>query len=536
MTPETIVEAKAAGITGVKSYPAGVTTNSSSGVVDYTLFYPIFAQMEKEDMLLNLHGECPSKGDVTILNAESKFLPILSSLSQRFPKLRICLEHLTTAEAVETVAKLGPTVAGTITAHHLYLIVDDWAGNSINYCKPVAKTVADRAALLHAAISRNRKFFFGSDSAPHPMTSKRGADKVAAGVFTQPYTTQLVLDSLQRGIQMGILREQDVTLEKLKGFMSENGRAFYGLPKESGEEIELTREHEKIMSVLENHDESVQVLPFRTGESNEEAGGFLPPTLLSPPASAFNSPPPAHRSILPSPRTKPLKPGSSKESDLINHVETKLLAISRRYENRFSAALGEEENPEIEGRGYKDIGEEIRDLDPVIDIVWISGTPSLQITFLLTIALTVTTSLPSFPFTPRPTFQILRKLDLAFASLLKGINVETGEALPGFGGGRGNISTTEKVRMRGIIERTRIVVVEVAGKDGSLAGTASVHQSQTDTEDDFNMTEDTEIDDLEDESSHRRWEMDIARVYEKAIVELGLALDTSSSNGRGWQP
>ncbi|KAL8713191.1 MAG: hypothetical protein Q9220_002712, partial [cf. Caloplaca sp. 1 TL-2023] len=158
------------------------------------------------------------------------------------------------------------------------------------------------------------------------------------------------------------------------------------------------------------------------------------------------------------------------------------------------------------------------------------------ITFLLTIALTVATSLPSFPFTPRPTFQILQKLDLAFASLLKGVNVETGEALPGFGGGRGKISTTEKVRMRGIIERTRIVVVDVAGKDGSVAGTARNYASQTDTEDDFNMTEDTDMDDLENESSHRRWEMDIARVYEKTIVELGLALDTSGTGSGGWQP
>ncbi|KAL8713192.1 MAG: hypothetical protein Q9220_002713, partial [cf. Caloplaca sp. 1 TL-2023] len=107
---------------------------------------------------------------------------------------------------------------------------------------------------------------------------------------------------------------------------------------------------------------------------NDEAGGFLPQALLSPPASSFNSLRPPQQSILPSPRTKPLKPGSSKESDLINHLETKLLAISRRYENRFSAALGEEENPEEEGRGYKSLGEEVRDLDPVIDIVWISGT------------------------------------------------------------------------------------------------------------------------------------------------------------------
>ena len=87
-------------------------------------------------MVLNLHGECPSKGDLTIWNAESGFLPVLTTLSQSFPRLRICLEHLTTAEAVETVKNLGEGVAATMTAHHLHLIVDDWAGDPMNYCKP----------------------------------------------------------------------------------------------------------------------------------------------------------------------------------------------------------------------------------------------------------------------------------------------------------------------------------------------------------------------------------------------------------------
>jgi len=189
--------------------------------------------MEREDMILNLHGgesfktlsrgslkpstlpssgdpdclnrrtECPSQGDVTILNAESKFLPILSSIHAQFPRLRICLEHLTTAAAVETVEKLGETVVGSITAHHLYLTTDDWAGNSagngitcsINYCKPVAKTTADRAALLRAAASGNPKFFFGSDSAPHPATSKCDGENVAAGVSLSSLSSLSLLSS-----------------------------------------------------------------------------------------------------------------------------------------------------------------------------------------------------------------------------------------------------------------------------------------------------------------------------------------------------
>ncbi|KAL8723182.1 MAG: hypothetical protein Q9225_000448 [Loekoesia sp. 1 TL-2023] len=272
-----------------------------------------------------------------------------------------------------------------------------------------------------------------------------------------------------------------------------------------------------------------------SASSFQEPGGFLPPTLPSPPTSSLNSPAPAH-SILPTPRSRPLKPGSSKESDFINYIEQKLLAISRRYENRFSAQLSGEENPDVEGRGYKDIGEEIQDLDPVVDVVWISGTPALQTTFLLTIALTVTTSLSSFPFTPQPVFQFLRKLDLAFSSLLRGVNVVTGEPLPGFEGGRGRLSTTEKVRMRGIVERTRVAVVEVAGKDSSLADAKNVTPCETDTEDDFNMTEDDDGEPLEDERSQRRWEMDIARVYEKTIIESGIALDTAGPGDEGWGP
>ena len=268
LTVDTIIEAKRAGITGVKVYPAGVTTNSSSGVVDYDSFDPIFKQMEQEDIVLNLHGECPSKGNVTIWNAESEFLPTLTKISKKFPKLRIILEHVTTAEAVETVKRLGHNVAATITAHHLHLIVDDWAGDPTNYCKPVAKTSADRTALLRAATSGNPKFFFGSDSAPHPVASKKydKDKKIAAGVFTQPYTTQVVMEAMESAIETGILKEEDVTLEKFNGFMSGYGRAFYRLEQSNWAKIELIKGEEKIMDVLQDGDGSLQVVPFRRGE------------------------------------------------------------------------------------------------------------------------------------------------------------------------------------------------------------------------------------------------------------------------------
>ncbi|KAF2848216.1 dihydroorotase, partial [Plenodomus tracheiphilus IPT5] len=174
ITPEVIREAKKAGITGVKSYPAGVTTNSSSGVLDYKTFYPVFAEMEKQNMILNLHGEVPStpshapinstsstNPSITILNAEPAFLPTLISLHHHFPTLRIILEHCSTAAALTAVRTCGPTVAGTITAHHLSLIIDDWAGDPFCFCKPVAKTPEDRDALLKAVVTSQGKFFLG---------------------------------------------------------------------------------------------------------------------------------------------------------------------------------------------------------------------------------------------------------------------------------------------------------------------------------------------------------------------------------------
>lgn len=124
---------------------------------------------------------------------------------------------------------------------------------------------------------------------------------------------------------------------------------------------------------------------------------------------------------------------------------------------------------------------------------------------------------------------------MAFYSLLQGANAESGEILPGFEGGKGKLSTTEKVRIRGLVERTRVAVVEAAGKGGSVTDTESVARSNVETEDD-SMTdydEDIIIDGTQVDGNHGRWEMEVARVYEKAIVELGVSLDTSGTGGFG---
>lgn len=176
LTPAEVAAAAKAGVTGVKSYPRGVTTNSEGGIESYTAYYDVFRAMEEHNMVLNLHGEVPSDHDnvsldsrpsydadgrssltrdfssashqgITILNAEEKFLQHLVQLHKDFPRLRIVLEHATTAAAVAAVKSLGDTVACTITVHHLALVIDDWAVNSHNFCKPVAKTPEDRKAL-----------------------------------------------------------------------------------------------------------------------------------------------------------------------------------------------------------------------------------------------------------------------------------------------------------------------------------------------------------------------------------------------------
>lgn len=138
-----------------------MTTNSEGGVVDLESFYPVFSAMEQHDIVLNLHGETTTS---SVETAEEDFLPTLLKLHATFPRLRIVLEHCTTAAALQAVRSCNSDkVAATITAHHLYLTSEDWRPDQRNdahcFCKPVAKTEADRVALIKAACSGDRMFF-----------------------------------------------------------------------------------------------------------------------------------------------------------------------------------------------------------------------------------------------------------------------------------------------------------------------------------------------------------------------------------------
>ncbi|MDA0576655.1 MAG: dihydroorotase [Verrucomicrobia bacterium] len=251
LTADEVQRAAKAGITGIKFYPHGVTTNSTSGIADPSAFPAVLSTMEAAGLVLELHGETPSAPDdgICVLNAEEHFLPIVARLHAQYPKLRIVLEHVTTARAVATVQGMGETVAATITAHHLDLIVDDWAGKNHNFCKPVAKRPEDRAALRAILRAAHPRFFLGSDSAPHPRAAKEAAC-ACAGVYTSPLLLPYLADTLDR---LGCL-------DRLPAFVSEFGRRFYGLPAQP-ETVRLVRQPQVVPAMYGT------VVPYRAGET-----------------------------------------------------------------------------------------------------------------------------------------------------------------------------------------------------------------------------------------------------------------------------
>lgn len=180
------------------------------------------------------------------------------------------MEHCTTAAAIEAVISCGPTVAATITPHHMFLTIDDVVGDPINFCKPVAKTPRDRLALIKAVISGDSRFFLGTDSAPHPLHAKKGGSgevvgKCAAGVFTQPYATQLVLEALELALEKRFLDRSDVSEAALRKFLTENGRIFYRQAM-SKERIKIVAGGELVAEQVKFGPKQDVIVPFRRGE------------------------------------------------------------------------------------------------------------------------------------------------------------------------------------------------------------------------------------------------------------------------------
>ncbi|KAI0505995.1 hypothetical protein F5B22DRAFT_484864 [Xylaria bambusicola] len=197
----------------------------------------------------------------------------------------------------------------------------------------------------------------------------------------------------------------------------------------------------------------------RVSRPSPSPGGFLPSQALPSPTPSTASSRVA--ALLPHPRSKPLVPGSKKEDYARDYVARRLLHISRRYVKKFGIP-----DPADEVTGYENMEEVCHDLEEVVDVLWFSGTPSLQVPYLLNVALALNTYLPSFPPAPRPTFTLLRKIDHCFASLLVGYDVKTKEPLPGFSSTVDNsnkmrFSKTDMVRCKSLADETRMLVAMV---------------------------------------------------------------------------
>ena len=221
--PEEIALAKRSGhVHGVKLYPAGATTNSDSGVTRLSRCFHTLEKMEEQGMPLLVHGEVTDP-EVDVFDREPVFIEeVLGPLLERFPNLKVVLEHITTREAAQFVEVTGANVAATITAHHLLLNRNALFLGGIrphHYCLPVLKREAHREALVAAATSGNAKFFLGSDSAPHARGAKEAACG-CAGIYTAHAALELY----------AIAFEEAGALDRLEGFASRFGAQFYGLP------------------------------------------------------------------------------------------------------------------------------------------------------------------------------------------------------------------------------------------------------------------------------------------------------------------
>ena len=223
-TANEVTRAKASGqIVACKYYPAGATTNSDAGVTDMANTYTTLAALEEAGMPLLVHAEVTDP-DVDVFDRESVFIEtLLEPLTVRFPKLKVVLEHVTTRQGIEFVRSAPDTVAATITAHHLLMNRNAMFKGGLQphaYCLPVLKREVHREAMTAAAISGNKKFFLGTDSAPHARERKESSCG-CAGIYTAHAALELYVQAF----------ETAGALDKLESFASHFGPDFYGLPR-----------------------------------------------------------------------------------------------------------------------------------------------------------------------------------------------------------------------------------------------------------------------------------------------------------------
>ena len=255
--PAEITRAKDSGLVhAVKYYPAGATTNSQSGVTDLARCDAVFAAMQNAGLPLLVHGEVTDP-QVDIFDREAVFIERhLQRIVERFPQLKVVLEHVTTRDGVNFVRDARDGVAATLTAHHLLLNRNALFSGGMRphaYCLPVLKRELHRQALVAAAASGNPRFFLGTDSAPHPRHAKESACG-CAGIYTSHAAIELYAEAF----------EAAGALDKLEAFASFHGADFYGLPHNS-ETITLIRRKWNVQAELALGAD--RLVPMRAGES-----------------------------------------------------------------------------------------------------------------------------------------------------------------------------------------------------------------------------------------------------------------------------
>lgn len=219
-------------IRAVKYYPAGATTNSDSGVTNIKNVMPVLEKMAEIGLTLCIHGEATDP-DIDIFDREAVFIETtLDPLRRALPDLNITSEHITTKDGVDYVKSQPKNHGATITTHHLMINRNHILVGGIKphyYCLPVAKREEHRLALRAAATSGDRRFFLGTDSAPHTDPNKESSCG-CAGCFTATNTMSLLAHVF----------DQENALDQLEKFASLNGPAHYGLAP-NADHITLTK-------------------------------------------------------------------------------------------------------------------------------------------------------------------------------------------------------------------------------------------------------------------------------------------------------
>ncbi|MFN5048295.1 dihydroorotase [Roseateles sp.] len=253
---EEIQKARDAGVVALKLYPAGATTNSDAGVTDIRKTYKTLEAMQREGLLLLVHGEVTDP-EVDVFDREAVFIDrVMQPLRRDFPELKVVFEHITTLEAAQYVAQADRFTAATLTPQHLLYNRNAIFTGGLRphyYCLPVLKREQHRQALIQAATSGSPKFFLGTDSAPHASVMKENS-VCGAGCYTALSALELYAEAFEA---MG-------ALDKLEGFASLHGPDFYGLPRNT--------ERVTLRKTAWNLPESVpfgeaQLKPLRGGET-----------------------------------------------------------------------------------------------------------------------------------------------------------------------------------------------------------------------------------------------------------------------------